>query len=459
MPTMPNTTGQNDESRWHVSTTSPYADGGYAELLARRVRMSNDAGRQVSGDEMHTSLKPFQRHIVSWAVQGGRRAVWADTGLGKTRMQLEWARLSSRTSLIAAPLAVCQQTVEEGVKLGLDVRYVRSSTEVDGPGLYITNHEMVGKIDPAPFGAVALDEASILKQSDGKTRSMLIRHFRDVPARTAWTATPGPNDPEELTNQAEFLGQMTRTNMLAAYFIHDQDGWRQKRHAKIPMARWMNTWAMAIQRPSDLGDSDEGYILPGLEIIPEIVGTQIAPAEGELFAASVGGVTGRSRVRKESLADRVARTVELVSGEPDEPWMLWCGLNDEADELAKAIPEAVNIHGSMSPEDKAAGLRAFARGKIRVLVSKPSIASFGLNWQHCARTAFVGLSDSFESYYQCIRRFHRYGQTRVVRAHIVLSEIEQQVAQNVMRKERQSSEVIRTMIELRRKESTDDRVA
>lgn len=586
---------------------------------------------------MHTSLKPFQRHIVSWAVQGGRRAVWADTGLGKTRMQLEWARLSSRTSLIAAPLAVCQQTVEEGVKLGLDVRYVRSSAEVDGPGLYITNHEMVGKIDPAPFGAVALDEASILKQSDGKTRSMLIRHFRDVPARTAWTATPGPNDPEELTNQAEFLGQMTRTNMLAAYFIHDQDGWRMKGHAMGPMIRWMSTWALAVRKPSDLGDSDEGYELPGLEIIPEIVNTSIAPAEGELFAATIGGVTGRSQVRKTSLIDRCDRAIELVfesfklAGNPDkmaiwdgspntkkpdatntrrtpsignavsskateaelrkseplttasttsgtstsgineprsskrnttgggvknthrtpstvnrsklrgeasplrssasepsessgsphgsmttssnskmgdvpsatrqsetlqgdamqsttttspaksgeyyaanatlesensrttrsssaapsntclttlEPWVLWCGLNDEQDYLARHLGDlCFSVVGSMTPEQKVDLLNRWKSGERPILLTKPSIHGMGINMQHCARTAFVGLSDSYEAYYQCIRRFYRFGQHRVVHAHIILSELEQQIAQNVLHKERQSNRVIDAMIQ------------
>jgi hypothetical protein len=305
---------------------------------------------------------------------------------------------------------------------------------------------MVDKISAALFGAVALDEASILKQSDGKTRTMLISHFADVPYRTTWTATPGPNDPEELTNQAEFLGQMTRTNMLAAYFVHDQDGWRLKGHAMTPMVRWMSTWALAIRKPSDMGDSDEGYILPGLEIIPEIVDSHIAAAEGELFAATIGGVTGRSQVRRQTLADRVARAVELIQSEPDEPWMLWCGLNDEAEALAKALPGAVNIHGSLSPEEKAKGLHDFAHGKTQILISKPSIASMGLNWQHCARTAFVGLSDSYEQYYQCIRRFYRFGQTRVVHAHVILSALEQQIAQNVLRKERQANRVMDSMI-------------
>lgn len=418
----------------------------YAELLARRTRASVDVGRIVESTEIHDSLKPFQKQIVQWSVEGGRRAIWADTGLGKTRMQIEWCRLSADTSLIAAPLAVCQQTVEEAAKIGVTAIYIRSDAEVSGPGIYVTNHEMVSKIDPSPFGAVALDEASILKQSDGKTRAMIIQHFADTPARTAWTATPGPNDPEELTNQAEFLGVMTRTNMLAAYFIHDQDGWRMKGHAGAPMIEWMSSWAVAIRRPSDMGDSDDGYILPGLNIIPEVVDCHVEPAEGELFAATIGGVSGRSKVRKETLADRVARAVELVGAEPGEPWLLWCGLNDEANALAKAIPGAVNIHGSMTPEQKAAGLHDFARGNIRVLITKPGIASMGLNFQHCARTAFVGLSDSYEQYYQCIRRFYRYGQERVVNAHIILSPLEQQIAQNVLRKERQANKIIDSMI-------------
>ncbi len=418
----------------------------YTELLARRTRASVDAGRVIDPSEIHGSLKPFQKQIVQWAIEGGRRAVWADTGLGKTRMQLEWARLSADTSLIAAPLAVCQQTIEEAAKIGITARYIRGSAGIDGPGIYVTNHDMVEKVDPTRFGAVALDEASILKQSDGNTRAMLISHFANVPARTAWTATPGPNDPEELTNQSEFLGQMTRTNMLAAYFIHDQDGWRLKGHAVNPMIEWMRTWALAVRRPSDLGDSDEGYILPGLNIIPEVVDSHVEPAEGELFAATIGGVTGRAQVRRQTLADRVARAVELVRSEPDEPWLLWCGLNDEADALAKALPDAANIHGSLSPESKAQGLHDFAHGKTRVLITKPSIASMGLNFQHCARTAFVGLSDSYEQYYQCIRRFYRFGQDRVVNAHIILSPLEQQIAQNVLRKEKQANKIIDGMI-------------
>lgn len=414
----------------------------YSEFIARRRARVGASGRVVDAAQLHASMKPFQTDIVQWACQVGRPAVWADTGLGKTRMQVEWCRLMGSTSLIVTPLAVAQQTVEEAAKIGVHARYVRDADHVDGPGLYVTNYEMVERFPASLFDAVALDEASILKQSDGKTRTRLIQHFQSVPFRSTWTATPAPNDPEELTNQAEFLGHMTRTNMLAAYFIHDQDGWRLKGHATEPMLDWMSQWAIAIRRPSDLGYDDDGYDLPGLEILPELVDVEIEPADGELFAVSIGGVSGRSRVRRESLDARVARTVTIVEAEPAEPWLLWCGLNDEADALAASIPGAVNVHGSMSPDEKADRLLGFAHGDFRVLITKIGIAGMGLNYQHCARMAFVGLNDSFEGYYQGIRRSYRYGQSRIVHAHIVLSHIEEQIAANVARKEQQANRVI-----------------
>ncbi|MFC5996903.1 helicase-related protein [Pseudonocardia hispaniensis] len=423
----------------------------YTEFLRRKTAVAPSHGRVVDLGEVHPLLHPWQAEIVAWAVRTGRAAIWADTGLGKTMMQLEWARLSGQTCLIVAPLAVCHQTVREARdKLGLQVAYVRGQGEVTGPGLWITNLEMVERFDPAVFDAVVLDESSILKSSDGKTRNLLIRHFADVPRRLACTATPGPNDVEELTNHAEFLAAATRTSMLSAYFVHDNDGWRLKGHARRPMFRWMASWALAIRRPTDLGYPDDGYILPGLEIVPELVGVEL-DVDGQLFATDLGGVGGRARVRRETLDARCERAAALVAAEPGEPWLLWCGLNDEADRLAELIPGAVNVHGAMSAEDKAAALLGFADGEIKHLISKPAIASFGLNYQHCARMAFVGLSDSFESYYQCIRRCYRYGQTRPVRVHIVLSELERQIAANVTRKERDAAQVMAELVaEMRR---------
>lgn len=422
----------------------------YAQLIERRRREQEHVGRVVEAAEIHGSLAPFQAHIVQWACSVGRPAVWADTGLGKTRMQIEWCRLMGERSLIVTPLAVAEQTIEEAVKIGAVARYVRSAADVGGPGIYVTNIEMVEHVG-AEFDAVALDEASILKNSDGKTRARLISLFASVPFRSTWTATPAPNDPEELTNQAVFLGHATRTNMLAAYFVHDSDGWRMKGHAWGPMIEWMRSWALAVRRPSDLGFSDEGYILPGLEIVPQIVAADIEPAPDELFAVTIGGVQGRSRVRRETLDARVDRVVELVEAEPDEPWLLWCGLNDEADALAARIPGAVNVHGSLSPDEKAAGLLGFAHGDVRVLVTKPKIAGMGLNFQRCARMAFVGINDSYEQYYQAIRRCYRFGQTRVVKAHVVVSELEAQIASNVARKEHQANRVVEGMVNAARR--------
>ena len=412
----------------------------YGDFLAHKKTYQPITGPNIDPADVNPVLHPWQRHIVAWAVHTQRAAIWADTGLGKTMMQLEWAHQSGNTALIVAPLAVCHQTVREASKLGYTAAYVRTDDDITGPGLWVTNYENVPHIDPARIDAVVLDESSILKQSDGKTRNMLIEHFADVPARLACSATPAPNDPEELTNQAEFLGHMQRNHMLAAYFVHDQDGWRLKGHAINPMIKWMATWAVALRRPSDIGGDDTGYILPGLNIQSHLIPVPIQQA-GQLFATDLGGVSGRAQVRKETMADRVAKTAELVAAEPDEPWLIWCGLNAEADAITKAIPGAVNVHGSLTPEEKADLLMQFADGKIRVLVTKPSIASMGMNWQHCARMVFCGLSDSYEAYYQCIRRCYRYGQQRIVDVHIVLAELESQIAHNVANKEAKASEI------------------
>lgn len=417
----------------------------YAEFLARKHSTADKPGRTITTNDIHASLHDWQKEIVQWAVETSRAAIWADTGLGKSRMQLEWARLSADTSLVVAPLAVCAQTVREAEKIGITARYVRSGDEITGPGVWITNYEMVPHFDPTMIGAVALDESSILKQSDGKTRTMLIEHFRDVPHRLACSATPAPNDPEELTNQAEFLGRMTRTHMLAAYFVHDADGWRLKGHARAPMMRWMAQWAIALTRPSDMGGDDTGYNLPGLDIHTHLLPVEIIP-DDQLFATEIGGVQGRADVRRRTLDARVAKTAELVASEPGEPWILWCGMNAEAEALTRSIPGAVNVHGSLDPDEKARLLLGFADGDFRIMVTKPSIASQGLNYQHCARMAFVGLGDSYESYYQAIRRCYRYGQTRVVDAHVVLSELESQIADNVKRKERQASTITAELI-------------
>lgn len=260
----------------------------YADFLSTKQRRVGIAGPQISPTDVHPMLHDWQIELVRWAVRKGRAALWADTGLGKTVMQVEWARLSGERCLIVAPLAVCAQTVREAARVGVHAAYVRSDADATGPGLWVTNYEMVRHFDPSMLDAVVLDEASILKQSDGKTRTMLIGHFACVPRRLACTATPAPNDPEELTNQAEFLGVMPRVEMLAAYFVHDDEGWRLKGHARRPMYEWMSSWAVALRKPSDMGYPDDGYDLPGLTITPHLLPVDIE-VEGQLFATDLGG--------------------------------------------------------------------------------------------------------------------------------------------------------------------------
>lgn len=410
----------------------------YSEFLASKRRRVQPSGRAVAPEDVHPRLHDWQREFVLWAVRTGRAALWWDTGLGKTSAQIEWARLSGRRSLIVAPLAVCHQTVGEAAQLDTEIRYVRNGDDARGPGVWITNYEMTDRFDPSDLDAVVLDEASILKNHTGKTRTKLIQHFAKVPYRLACTATPAPNDPAELTSQAEFLGVMRRPEMLASYFINDGKEWRLKHHGRTSMFHWMATWAAALRSPVDVGYPAGRYELPPLDVRTHLVETHGMQA--------LGGVTGRAEMRAATVSDRCARAAELVADEPEESWLLWTGRNNEAALLADLIPGAVNVHGSMSPEEKAELLLAFARGDIHHLVTKPSIAGFGMNWQRCARTAFVGLSDSWEQYYQAIRRCWRYGQERPVHAHIVLSDIEQGIADNVGRKDREASAMVAEMV-------------
>lgn len=404
----------------------------YQDFLASKARRHQSGGVIVDGSQIHQSLHDWQRRIVLATLARGRGAVFADTGMGKTRMQIEWSRLIAPRALVLAPLSVARQTVREAAKIGADVRYVRRQDDVQPGSVSITNYELAHYFDPSQFDAVCLDESSILKCFTGSTRNALIKQWRDTPYRSSWSATPAPNDVTELCNQAEFLGVMPRNEMLAAYFVHDDDGWRLKGHATDPMFRWMATWAIAARRPSDVGGDDALYQLPPLTISPITVAVEVEQ-DGQLFATDLGGVGGRAKVRKSTLTARVDAACQLV--EQPGQWIAWCGLNDEADMVVKSTDGAVNVHGTMSPDEKADAFEAFQDGEIRVLVTKPSIAGFGMNFQNCSQMVFVGLSDSWESYYQSIRRCWRFGQDKPVQAHVVVSELEQQIVDNVRRKE------------------------
>lgn len=418
----------------------------YTEFLQHKLVTAPAAGFTTQLDTPH--LFNWQARIVEWALRRGTACVFADTGLGKTRMLLTWAdEVATHTNgrvLVLAPLGVVQQTTAEGKAIGITATPSRDGTT---HRITVANYERLHHFNPSDFTGVVLDESSRIKNYDSKTRDQIIEAFRDTPYKLACTATPAPNDHMELGNHAEFVGAMTRPEMLAMFFVHDgsrTSQWRLKGHARREFWRWVSTWAVAIKRPSDLGYSNEGLQLPELHVTEHpIAGAHV----GEGLFGMASGIQEERQARRESLNDRVARIAELVAAEPTEPWVIWCDLNDESTALTAAIPGAVELTGSDTPDEKEAKLEAFTQHG-GVLVTKPSIAGFGLNWQHCARTAFCGIGHSFEQYYQAVRRFWRFGQKRPVNVHLVYSEAELAVIENLRRKEREAEEMTAGMVQL-----------
>lgn len=417
----------------------------YSSFLASKAIVAPAAGVHVSdADPLHADLKDFQRACVRWAIRKGRCALFKGTGTGKTFDELVWAKYSGHRVLSLAPLGVARQTVREGSKWGVPVVYARSMAESPAEGITITNYDMVGHFDPDAYDAVVLDESSVLKDFTSKTRSLLIDMFRDTPRKLCGTATPAPNDIAEIANHAEFLGLMTREEMLATFFVHDDTGWRLKGYARDAFYRWLASWAMSMTKPSDIGFSDDGYDLPPLSVVPVVVRAEYRPSD-QLFAVGLKGITDRSAVRRETVDSRVSVAAELIGSE-DVPWIAWVGRNDEGERLAKILPDAVLIEGSQTPDEKADRIDRFSEGRSRVVISKTSITGQGLNWQHCARQVFVGLSDSWEAYYQAIRRSWRFGQTQPVKVYVVISEPEQVIYENVLRKERDAQRMTSELI-------------
>ena len=425
----------------------------YAEFLRSKDRTFIGVGLPTTPDDLPTALFDFQRAITAWACEKGRAAIWADTGLGKTVMEAAWLDRMvgpDQQGLILAPLAVAHQTIREAERLlGLRIEYVRNAEESRGKRLVICNYDRLDDLDPHAYTAVVLDESSILKSFSGTTKRALVERFKHTPYRLSASATPAPNDLEELCNHADFLGVMAPQEMRSTFFIADNRGqfmrYRLKGHAEAAFYGWLASWAMACRTPSDLGFPDDGYILPGLTIDAHYVESDYKP-DGELFLARLNGITERATVRKATLVDRAELAAAIVNAEDDESWLVWCGLNDESTLLARLIPDAVEVAGSDHPQAKADALADFADGNIRVLVTKPSIAGMGMNFQICARMVFVGLSDSYEAYYQAIRRCYRFGQEREVEVHIVLSDAEESIYANVLAKEATARETARGLI-------------
>ena len=393
----------------------------YQDFLDKKSVMAIVSGHD--DDNINHNLFDFQRVIVQWALRRGRAAIFADTGLGKTLMQTSWAD------------SVCRHT-------GGD--YTRSQEGIKS-GINITNYEMLDKFDMDSFAGVVLDESSIIKNRDGKTRNALIESCRNIKYKLSCTATPSPNDFMELGNQCEWLGIVTMVEMLAMFFINDAGDtgtWILKGHGKVKFWEWLATWAIVIKNPADLGFDGSKYILPELKITSHIV--ESATTSG-LFADIAVGLMDRNAARKDSIDDRVAKCAEIVNGSTDQ-WVIWCNRNEESEKLAKLIEGAKDVKGSDTIDYKEKTIDAFTRGELRVLVTKPSICGYGMNWQHCRNTAFVGLSDSWESYYQAIRRFWRFGQTDIVNCHVISAESEGAVVENIRRKELQNQTMSQEMV-------------
>lgn len=411
----------------------------YDDFIAQKSRTIRPSGFDPL--EIKAPLFDWQKSVVRWAVKNGRAALFEDCGLGKTAQQLEWARQVSQHTrapvLILTPLAVAHQTANEAAKFGIVAKVASSRDDIAGAGVWITNYEKLEHFDPAAFSGVVLDESSILKAFTGKTRLMLTDAFSQTPYRLCCTATPSPNDYTEFGQHAAFLGVCSPAQMLATFFVNDTfntGDWRLKKHAEKEFWRWVASWACCVSKPSDIGFPDDGYNLPALRMHTEIVDVDERDDSGEeLFRHATLSATTIHREMRMTSEARAARVAQLVNAS-SEPWIVWCNTNDEADKLVAAIPDATEVRGSETAAQKERKLDDFTEGRSRVIITKPGIAGYGLNWQHCRNVAFVGLSYSFEDFYQALRRSYRFGQKHEVNAHIIQARTEGAILQTINRK-------------------------
>lgn len=423
----------------------------YSELLDRK-RVAFEPKGFDSIPSLHPGLFPHQRAVTEHALHMGAAAMFLDTGLGKSFAALEWGRVvvekTNKPVLMLAPLAVGPQHQREAERFGIDARYVRDGFEIDGARIYITNYERIDNFVVSQFAGIILDESSILKSFDGKTTRALIAAFSQTPYRLCCTATPAPNDHTELGTHAEFLGVMRRDEMLPRWFINDTADtgkWRIKGHAAGDFWRWVASWARCVSLPSDLGFDDSGYSLPPITVTEHMVKADRTIDAGEelrgplmgqhrLFRMPDTSATAIHKEKRLTADDRADLVTECIDADPQQPWIVWCDTDYEADAILARIDDAAEVRGSMMMAMKEARLDAFSRCDLRVLVTKPSIAGYGLNWQHCSRMAFAGLSFSYENYYQAVRRCWRFGQTKPVEVHIAMADTEAAIKRVIDRK-------------------------
>ena len=422
----------------------------YNEFLKTKKHNFDNYGFNINREELNNKLFDYQKDLVKWALKKGKCALFTMTGTGKTFMQIEWAKQIYKKIggkiIIFAPLAVNIQTKKEGEKFGVKINLAESQDDIID-GINITNYEKLHKFIPESFTAVILDESSILKNFSGKIKKKIIDSFMHTRYKLCCSATPAPNDFMELGNHAEFLNIMSRNEMLSMFFVNDTDStqkWRLKGHGKKRFWEWIASWAAVLEKPSDLGYSDEKFILPDL-VVSEITINKNIPIPGMLFSKMAETLSERREIRKITIKERCDIVAEKIN-KSEDIFLVWCDLNSESKYLKKVINNSVEIKGDDRSDYKSKKMIEFSEGKIKCLITKPSIAGFGMNWQICNKMFFVGLSDSFEKYFQAVRRCWRYGQQKKVDVFIVYATGEGNVIKNIKRKEDDSKKMINEII-------------
>lgn len=424
----------------------------YQKFLETKHIIDQKSGFSIPVEKLNSKLFDWQKAIVRWAIGRGRAALFEDCGLGKTPQQLDWANQICKKEkapiLILAPLAVSEQTCREGQKFGIKINICKSQNDIKN-GINITNYEKLHKFKVDNFIGVVLDESGILKNFNGATRNEIIESFKITKYRLACTATPSPNDYSELGNHAEFLGVMPRAEMLATFFINDTahtGTWRLKGHVQDNVFwKWVASWAVMITKPSDIGFDDNGFILPKIKYHQHIIETKIKPSFG-FFPEIAQTLNDRRKVRNETIDIRCNKAAELINS-TDDKWVIWCNLNAESEMLSKIIKDSKEVAGRHKDEIKTQRMIGFANGDLKRIVTKPKIAGLGMNWQICNKVAFVGLSDSWEQFYQAVRRIWRFGQDKEVDVHIFIEEREGAVLKNIQRKDKQARAMIIAVVE------------